>query len=142
MLSLPFDLIGILAGLRAGVDLSVAAADQVHELLRRRDIAAEFAALLRHRATKAHRIRRAFVWRAGFAGRRCTANIVVAIRHDGHPLLRKSQNARARAKLRGTWTESAGARSRFIPTSAAAEAVLIDGTERQANWEAQVQPSA
>ena len=54
---LPFDRTGILAGLQAGFDLSLTATDQLHEFLRRRDIAAKFAALLRHRTTRVHRMR-------------------------------------------------------------------------------------
>ena len=37
-----------------GPGLGLTTTDQMHEFLRRRDIAAKFAALLRHRATKAH----------------------------------------------------------------------------------------
>ena len=114
VLGLPFDRIGILAGLQAGLGLALTATDQLHEFLRRRYIAAKFAALLRHRATRARRMR----WGcslvlclqgridpqfglAGFAGRGVIANIDVATAHDGYPLLRRGHNAQARAKLRG-----------------------------------------
>ena len=53
---LPFDRIGILAGLQAGSGLALTATDQPHKFLRRGDIAAKFAALLRHRATRVHRM--------------------------------------------------------------------------------------
>ena len=43
---LPFDRIGIWAGFPAEVGLALAAPDQMHEFLRRRNIAEEFAALL------------------------------------------------------------------------------------------------
>jgi hypothetical protein len=83
---LPLDRIGIWAGLRAGSGLALAASDQTNEFLRRRDIAAKFAALLRHRATKAHGMFWGFCpalrRRTGFAGRGRTANIDVATAHD------------------------------------------------------------
>lgn len=136
----PFASIGILAGLRAATVLVVAAADQMHELLRRRDIAAKFAALLRHRAAHACGLRRASSLMPGlheridprfgavtcrqlfnrrlacFAGRRCTANIDVAMTHDGCPLLMKGLNARARAKLRRRLKDVAGGWPRFSLT--------------------------
>ena len=108
-LGLPFDRIGILAGLQAGPDLSLTATDQLHEFLRRRHIAAKFAALLRHRTTKACRMLWGFrpviclqgridpqlvtpgrMFRlAGSAGRGLVANVYVATTHDGCPLLRR-----------------------------------------------------
>jgi hypothetical protein len=143
---LPFGRIGILAGLQAGPDLALTATDQVHEFLRRRHIAAKFAALLRHRATRAHRMlwgfssglslgfslalslqgridplsgtitpRQTVNHRpAGFTGRGCTANIVVATTHDGYPLLRKGSQRTSTRKVARRSTESAGPRLRFI----------------------------
>jgi len=117
-----FDSTGVLAGLQAGRDLAVAASDQMHEFLRRRYVAAKFAALLRHCATKARGFsfplclqgrvdpqfgradtsRQIFNRRlAGFAGRGFIANIDVAIDHDCYPLLRRVHNAQAGAKLHG-----------------------------------------
>ncbi|MEH2517089.1 hypothetical protein V1279_002662 [Bradyrhizobium sp. AZCC 1610] len=158
---LPFDRIGILAGLQAGSDLAVTATDQLHEFLRRRHVAAKFAALLRHRTTKAcgsfplapclqGRIdpqfgavthRRIFNRRlAGFAGRGCTANIVVATTHDCHPLLRRGHNAQAlrrghnaqaRARLHGIRV-SRPDRSFGSSDQPVNEAVLIDRTGAKA----------
>ncbi len=121
---LSFDRIGILVCLGAGPDygpgLAFAAADEMHEFLRRRDIAAKLTALLRHGAAIACRICRGAPLLqgridpqfgravaslndrlAGFAGRGLIANIDVAITHDGYPFLRSGANAQARGKLRG-----------------------------------------
>jgi hypothetical protein len=111
---LPFDRMGILAGLQAGSGLALTATDQLHEFLRRRYIAAKFAALLRHRATRAWGMRGGLslvlclqgridpqFGLAGFAGRGVIANIDVATAHDGYPFLRRGHNAQARAKLQG-----------------------------------------
>ena len=116
---LPFDRIGILAGLH----LPLTATDQMHEFLRRRHIAAKFAALLRHRTTKACRMLWGFrpviclqgridpqlitpgrMFRlAGFAGRGFVANVYVATTHDGCPLLRSAPNAQAQGKVAKCW---------------------------------------
>ena len=83
---LPLDRIGIWADLPAGFGLAFTAPDQMNEFLRRRNIAAKFAALLRHRATKAHGMLPSFSLalyrRTGFAGRGRTANVDVATAHD------------------------------------------------------------
>ena len=119
---LPFDRIGRLAGFQAGsVHLALAATDQMDEFLRRRHIAAKFAALMRHRTTKACRMLWGFrpviclqgridpqlvtpgrMFRlAGSAGRGFVANVYVATTHDGCPLLRRAPNAQAHGKLHG-----------------------------------------
>jgi hypothetical protein len=71
--------------------LGIAVAHQLHQLLRRRLIAAAaIAVLLRHRATNPWPLR---FRRAGFAGRGFVANIAVAIAHDCYPLLKLNHNA-------------------------------------------------
>jgi hypothetical protein len=49
---------------------------------------------------------------ARFAGPVCIANVDAATAHDGYPLLKRSYNAQACAKLHGV--ESAGVRLRLI----------------------------
>jgi hypothetical protein len=74
----------------------------MQEFLRRGDVAAKFAALLRHGATTPFlqgrvdpQFGRADISRrlAGFAGRGFIANVDVAIAHDCDPLLRRFHNA-------------------------------------------------
>jgi hypothetical protein len=75
----------------------IAVANQLHQLLRRRLIAAAaVAVLLRHRATNPWPLR---FRRAGFAGRGFVANIAVAIAHDCYPLLKLSHNAQSFRKV-------------------------------------------
>ena len=130
---LPFDRIGRLAGFQAGsVHLALAATDQMDEFLRRRHIAAKFAALLRHRTTKACRMLWGFrpaiclqgridphtpgrMFRlAGSAGRGFVANVYVATTHDDYPLLRKGSQRTSTRKVARRSTESAGPGLRFI----------------------------
>jgi hypothetical protein len=77
--------------------LGIAVPHQLHQLLRRRFIAAAaVTTLLRHRATNPWPLR---FRRAGFAGRGFVANIAVVIAHDSYPFLKLNNNAQPLRKV-------------------------------------------